>query len=131
CEKGTSISIKNLFYNIPARRNFLKSNASEYQHILDEFYRLALAHPEISFRLADGDVLEYDLPPGKLSQRIVNLFGKAYQEQLAPCHEETNMLKVTGYVGKPQFAKKKRGEQFLFVNKRFIRSNYLHHAVMK
>lgn len=131
CEKGTSISIKNLFYNIPARRNFLKSNASEYQHILDEFYRLALAHPEISFRLVEADVLEYDLPTGKLSQRIVNLFGKTYQEQLAPCHEETNMMKVTGYVGKPQFAKKKRGEQFLFVNKRFIRSNYLHHAIMK
>jgi DNA mismatch repair protein MutL len=131
CEKGTSISIKNLFYNIPARRNFLKSNASEYQHILDEFYRLALAHPEVAFQLIESDTLEYDLPSGKLSQRIVNLFGKTYQEQLAPCQEDTSMVRVTGYVGKPQFAKKKRGEQFLFVNKRFIRSNYLHHAIMK
>lgn len=131
CEKGTSISIKNLFYNIPARRNFLKSNANEYQHVLDEFYRLALAHPEVAFQLFENDTLAYDLPPGKLSQRIVNLFGKSYQEQLVPCQEETPFIRVSGYVGKPQFAKKKRGEQFLFVNKRFIRSNYLHHAIMK
>ena len=130
CEKGTSISVKNLFYNIPARRNFLKSNASEYQHILEEFQRLALSHPDISFQLIETDSLEYDLPSGKLSQRIVNLFGKAYQEQLAACQEETPLVKIMGYVGKPQFAKKKRGEQFLFVNKRFIRSNYLNHAVM-
>jgi len=130
CEKGTSISVKNLFYNIPARRNFLKSNASEYQHILEEFQRLALSHPDISFQLIETDSLEYDLPSGKLSQRIVNLFGKGYQEQLAACQEETPLIKIMGYVGKPQFAKKKRGEQFLFVNKRFIRSNYLNHAVM-
>ncbi|HZB14225.1 MAG TPA: DNA mismatch repair endonuclease MutL, partial [Chryseolinea sp.] len=130
CEKGTSICVKNLFYNIPARRNFLKSNASEYQHILEEFQRLALSHPEISFQFIETDSLEYDLPSGKLSQRIINLFGKAYQEQLAACQEETPLIKITGYVGKPQFARKKRGEQFLFVNKRFIRSNYLNHAVM-
>jgi len=130
CEKGTSICIKNLFYNIPARRNFLKSNASEYQHILDEFQRLALSHPDIAFQFIETDSLEYDLPTGKLSQRIVNIFGKQYQEQLAVCQEETPMVKIHGYVGKPQFAKKKRGEQFLFVNKRFIRSNYLNHAVM-
>jgi DNA mismatch repair protein MutL len=131
CEKGTSICVKNLFYNIPARRNFLKSNANEYQHVLDEFYRLALAHPEVAFQLYENDTLAYDLPPGKLSQRIINLFGKSYQEQLVPCQEETSFIRVTGYVGKPQFAKKKRGEQFLFVNKRFIKSNYLHHAIMK
>lgn len=131
CEKGTSISVKNLFYNIPARRNFLKSNANEYQHVLDEFFRLALAHPEIAFQVFENDTLAYDLPPGKLSQRIINLFGKSYQEQLVPCQEETSFIRVNGYVGKPQFARKKRGEQFLFVNKRFIRSNYLHHAIMK
>jgi DNA mismatch repair protein MutL len=131
CEKGTSISVKNLFYNIPARRNFLKSNANEYQHVLDEFHRLALAHPEVAFQLFENDTLAYDLPPGKLSQRIINLFGKSYQEQLVPCQEETSFIRVNGYVGKPQFAKKKRGEQFLFVNKRFIKSNYLHHAIMK
>jgi DNA mismatch repair protein MutL len=130
CDKGTSICVKNLFYNIPARRNFLKSNASEYQHILDEFQRLALSHPSIGFQFIETDSLEYDLPVGKLSQRIVNIFGKSYQEQLAACQEETPLVKITGYVGQPQFAKKKRGEQFLFVNKRFIRSNYLNHAVM-
>jgi DNA mismatch repair protein MutL len=130
CEKGTSIIVKNLFYNIPARRNFLKSNPVELKHILDEFQRLALAHPDIYFSFIQTDELVYDLPTGKLSQRIVNLFGKAYQEQLAACQEETNMVKVTGYVGKPDFARKTRGEQFLYVNKRFIRSNYLHHAIM-
>src|SRR5690606_20276177 len=130
CDVGTSISVKNLFYNIPARRNFLKSNPVELRHIIDEFQRLALANPEITFSLLQTDELVYDLPPGKLSQRIVNLFGKGYQEQLAPCQEETDLVKVTGYVGKPDFARKTRGEQFIFVNRRFIRSNYLHHAIM-
>ncbi len=130
CDKGTSIAVKNLFYNIPARRNFLKSNASEYQHIVDEFQRLALSHADISFQLVETDSIELDLPPGKLSQRIVSIFGKSYQEQLAPCQEETALVKITGYLGKPHFARKKRGEQFLFVNKRFVRNNYLNHAVM-
>lgn len=130
CEKGTSISVKNLFYNIPARRNFLKSNPVELKHIIDEFQRLALAHADIVFSMVQTDEVIYDLPAGKLSQRIVNLFGKAYQEQLAPCQEETDLVKVHGYVGRPEFARKTRGEQFIFVNQRFIRSNYLHHAVM-
>lgn len=129
-EKGTSICVKNLFYNIPARRNFLKSNPVELKHIIDEFQRLALANPEISFSLVQGDELIYDLPTGKLGQRIVNIFGKPYQEQLAACQEETSLTKIKGYVGKPDFARKTRGEQFLFVNRRYIRSNYLHHAVM-
>jgi DNA mismatch repair protein MutL len=129
-EQGTSISIKNLFYNIPARRNFLKSNPVELKHIIDEFQRLALANPEIGFMFLQTDEIIYDLAPGKLGHRIVNLFGKAYQEQLAPCQEETDLTQVKGYVGKPDFARKTRGEQFLFVNRRFIRSNYLHHAVM-
>jgi DNA mismatch repair protein MutL len=130
CEQGTSICVKNLFYNIPARRNFLKSNPVELKHVIDEFQRLALANHEINFSFIQGDEVVYDLPAGKLSQRIVNLFGKNYQEQLATCQEETTLVKVTGYVGKPDFARKTRGEQFLFVNRRFIRSNYLHHAVM-
>lgn len=130
CENGTSICIKNLFFNIPARRNFLKSNPVELRHIIEEFQRLALANPEITFSLLQTDELVYDLPGGKLSQRIVNLFGKGYKEQLAVCQEETDLVKVAGYVGKPDFARKTRGEQFLFVNRRFIRSNYLHHAVM-
>lgn len=129
-EKGTNICIKNLFYNIPARRNFLKSNPVELRHIIDEFQRLALAHSETAFMFIQGDEVVYDLVPGKLSQRIVGLFGKGYQEQLAPCQEETSLASVKGYVGKPEFARKTRGEQFLFVNRRFIRSNYIHHAVM-
>lgn len=130
CEKGTSICVKNLFYNIPARRNFLKSNPVELKHIIDEFQRLALAHADIEFSFVQTDEVVYDLPSSRLSQRIVNIFGKSYQEQLAACQEETNLVKVSGYVGKPDFARKTRGEQFLFVNNRFIRSNYLHHAVM-
>lgn len=130
CEKGTSICVKNLFFNIPARRNFLKSNAVEMRHIIEEFQRLALAHPDIGFTLQQADELVYDLAATKVGQRIVNLFGKTYQAQLATCQEETDQLKVSGYVGKPDFARKTRGEQFLFVNHRFIRSNYLHHAVM-
>ncbi|MCK6616552.1 MAG: DNA mismatch repair endonuclease MutL [Cyclobacteriaceae bacterium] len=130
CDKGTSISVKNLFFNIPARRNFLKSNPVELRHVVEEFQRLALAYPSISFSMIQGDELVYDLPAGKISQRIINLFGRAYQEQLAACREETERVRVTGYVGKPEFARKTRGEQFLFVNNRFIRSNYLNHAVM-
>src|SRR5690606_24459686 len=130
CEPGTSISIRNLFYNSPARRNFLKSNPVELRHIVEEFQRLALAHPDKAFSMIQTDEIVHDLPPGKLSQRIINLFGKGYQQQLAACQEETDLVKVVGYVGKPEFARKTRGEQFLFVNKRFIRSNYLHHAIM-
>jgi len=129
CDKGTTICVKNLFFNIPARRNFLKSNAVEMRHILEEFQRLALAHPEISFSLIQGDEVVYDLTPGKLSQRIVALFGKSYQEQLATCQEETDLMKVAGYIGKPESARKTRGEQFIFVNQRFVRNNYLNHAI--
>lgn len=128
-EKGTIVSIKNLFYNIPARRNFLKSNAVEMRHIVEEFQRIALANPEISLSLVHGDETLYDLSPSKLAQRVVGLFGKTYQEQLAPCTEETELLRVSGYIGKPQAARRTRGEQFVFVNQRFIRSNYLNHAV--
>ncbi len=130
CEKGTSISVRNLFYNIPARRNFLKSNPVELRHIIDEFHRLALANPEIGYSFFQGDEHVYELGPAKLGQRIVGLFGKSYQGQLTPCKEETNLVRVWGYIGKPDFTRKTRGEQFLFVNRRFIRSNYLHHAVM-
>ncbi len=129
CEAGTSISVKNLFYNIPARRNFLKSNPVEMRHIIEEFQRIALAHPELSFSLIQGDDKIFDLPPSKLSQRTVALFGKSYQGQLAACQEETDLLKVSGYVGKPESARKTRGEQFIFVNHRFVRNNYLNHAV--
>jgi DNA mismatch repair protein MutL len=129
-EVGTSIAVKNLFYNIPARRNFLKSNPAEMRHIVEEFQRIALAHPEASFSLHHGDELLYDLEPSKLAQRIVGLFGKSYQKQLAPCSEQTDQVAITGYVGKPDSAKRTRGEQYIFVNERFIRNNYLNHAVM-
>jgi len=129
-EKGTSIQVKNLFYNVPARRNFLKSNPVEMRHILDEFQRVALSNSEITFTLHHNDSEIYNLPAGKLSRRIVDLFGKNYREQLASCEEETSFVSVRGYVGKPEFSKKTRGEQFFFANNRYIKNGYLNHAVM-
>lgn len=126
---GTSIAVKNLFYNVPARRNFLKSNPVELRHITDEFQRVALANPSVSMTLINGDLELFQLESGKLSKRIVQLFGKNYQQQLIPCEEETTQVKVTGYIGKPEFAKKTRGEQYFFVNNRFVKNNYLNHAV--
>lgn len=130
CLPGTNLLIKNLFFNVPARRNFLKSNSVEMRHILDEFQRVALAHAEVTFSLYHNDQEIYNLPAGKLSRRIVDVFGKNYREQLAFCEEETPYVKVRGYIGKPESAKKTRGEQFFFVNNRFIKHNYLHHAVI-
>ncbi|TAH24540.1 MAG: DNA mismatch repair endonuclease MutL [Cytophagales bacterium] len=127
---GTSISVKNLFFNVPARRNFLKSNAVEMRHISEEFHRVALAYPSIAMSFFQNDLEIFNLPEGKLSQRIVNLFGNAYKEQLVPCEENTDILNIHGYIGKPEFSKKTRGEQYFFVNNRFIKNNYLHHAVM-
>jgi DNA mismatch repair protein MutL len=126
---GTSIAVKNLFYNVPARRNFLKSNGVEMRHIIDDFQRVTLAHPEINFHLYNHDEEIYSLTAGKLSHRIVGLFGNNYKEQLAACHEHTELLRVQGYIGKPEFARKKRGEQFFFVNNRYVKNNYLNHAV--
>ncbi|WP_194774173.1 DNA mismatch repair endonuclease MutL [Pararhodonellum marinum] len=130
CPEGTSISVKNLFFNVPARRNFLKSNPVEMRHVVEEFQRVALSYPEVAFTLMQHDMELYRLSPGKLSKRIVELFGKNYQGQLVTCQEETPLLNIMGYVGKPENAKKTRGEQFLFVNHRYIKSNYLHHAVV-
>lgn len=130
CPVGTNFQVKNLFFNVPARRNFLKSNPVEMKHILDEFQRVALAHPEVSFSLYHNDTEVFNLPEGKLSRRIVDIFGKNYREQLASCQEETPFVNLSGYVGKPESAKKGRGEQFFFVNKRFIKHSYLHHAVL-
>lgn len=127
--KGTSIEVKNLFYNVPARRNFLKSNSIEMRHIIDEFQRAALGRSDISYRLFQNDMEVYNLPAGKVVKRIVNLFGKNYQSQLVALEEKTPHLEIYGYIGKPEFAKKTRGEQFIFVNKRYIKSNYLNHAI--
>ncbi|GEO06736.1 DNA mismatch repair protein MutL [Adhaeribacter aerolatus] len=127
---GTNLCVKNLFFNVPARRNFLKSNAVEMRHILDEFTRISLSHPDMAFSLYQNDLEVFQLPAAKLSQRIVAIFGKSYKEQLAACEENTPTVKVSGYVGKPEFAKKSRGEQFFFVNNRYIRNAYLNHAVL-
>jgi DNA mismatch repair protein MutL len=130
CPKGTSIAVKNLFFNVPARRNFLKSNPVEMRHIIDEFHRVSLAYPEIAMSLYQNDMEVFNLPSEKLSKRIISLFGNSYKEQMIPCQEETEFIKIQGYVGKPEHAKRTRGEQFFFVNHRYIRNNYLHHAVM-
>ncbi len=127
--QGTSIAVKNLFFNIPARRNFLKSNTVEQRHIIDEFQRVALAHPQIGFKLIHNNTELFRLMPSKSRQRIVNVMGKKIDNNLVPILEETELLKVEGFVAKPSFAKRTRGEQFFFVNDRFIKNSYLHHAV--
>ncbi len=127
--KGTSVAVKNLFYNIPARRNFLKSNAIETRHIVNEFQRITLAHPNISFSFYHNENEVYHLSTGNLRQRIVAIFGKKTNEKLVPINEVTDVIEIKGFVTKPEFAKKKRGEQFFFVNDRFIKNAYLNHAV--
>jgi DNA mismatch repair protein MutL len=128
--KGTSFAVKNLFFNIPARRNFLKSETVEFRHVLDEFQRVALAHPSISFTLIHNGSELYNLPGSNMRQRIVAIFGGKTNEKLVPVSEDTDLIKIHGFVGKPEFAKKNRGEQFFFVNDRYIKSPYLHHAIM-
>ncbi len=130
CAEGTSIAVKNLFYNVPARRNFLKSPPVEMRHILDEFQRIALSYPHIHFTLHHNGIEIFHLKAGNLRQRIVGIFGSNYNERLVPAEENTNITNIIGFIGKPEFAKKTRGEQFLFVNNRFIRSNYLNHAIV-
>ena len=126
---GTSIAVKHLFFNIPARRNFLKSRTVEMRHVNDEFQRVALAHPEISFVLHHNDSELFNLPASNYRQRIVNLLGAKSNEKLVPVEESTEVLTISGFVVKPEYAKKSRGEQFFFINQRFIRSPYLNHAV--
>jgi DNA mismatch repair protein MutL len=128
--KGTSFAVKNLFYNIPARRNFLKSDTVELRHVIDEFQRVALAHPNIYFTMYHNGSEQFNLPNSSFRQRIVNIFSGKTNEKLVPVQEETDILSLQGFVGKPEFAKKNRGEQFFFVNDRYIKSSYLHHAVM-
>ncbi len=127
---GSSISVKNLFYNTPARRNFLKGNPVEMRHLNDEFQRVALANPDIFFTLHQDAIEVFHLPKGSLRQRITHLFGNAYNQKLVPVEETTSIIELKGYIGKPEFAKKTRGEQFFFVNNRFIKDPYLNHAVM-
>jgi DNA mismatch repair protein MutL len=128
--KGTSFLVKNLFFNIPARRNFLKSDIVELRHIIDEFQRVALAHHNIHFTLYHNGSELFNLPQSNLRQRIVNVFAGKTNEKLVPIKEVTDILSIQGFIGKPEFAKKNRGEQFFFVNDRFIKNGYLHHSIM-
>ena len=128
-EKGTTISVKNLFFNIPARRNFLKSDNVEFRHITNEFLRVSLSHPEIKFTFISNGVEIYNLTKSTFKKRIINLFGVKTNEKLVPVSEETEILKINGFIFKPEFAKKTRGEQYFFVNNRFIKSPYLNHAI--
>ncbi len=128
--KGTSLLVKNLFFNIPARRNFLKSDAVELRHVIDEFQRVALAHPGLSFDFYHNGGELFQLPATNHRQRIVHVFGGKTNEKLVPVEEPTEVVKISGFVGKPEFGKKSRGEQFFFVNDRYIKSPYLHHAIM-
>jgi DNA mismatch repair protein MutL len=127
--KGTSVAVKNLFFNIPARRNFLKSNTVELRHIIDEFHRVALAHPNIAFAMFHNGSELFNLPQSNYRQRVVNIFGTKTNEKLVPVDEITEVLTVKGFIGKPEYSKKTKSEQYFFVNNRFVKSPYLNHAV--
>ncbi|MBN2615874.1 MAG: DNA mismatch repair endonuclease MutL [Bacteroidales bacterium] len=129
CAAGTTIQVKNLFFNVPARRNFLKSHTAETRHIVEEFSRVAIIHPEIAFHFIHNSKTVYQLYKGSLKQRIVALFGKVYDQRLLPVEQKTDILSITGFIVKPEFSKKTRGEQYFFVNERFIKHAYLNHAV--
>lgn len=131
CPQGTSFEVKNLFYNVPARRNFLKSDKVEFGHIADEFERVALAHPDIHFTLHHNDSELYNLQDAILRKRIVDVLGKKSNDRLVPIEESTDIVELKGFVLKPEFAKKTRGEQFFFVNDRFFKSAYFNHALNK
>lgn len=129
CPEGTIISVKNLFFNVPARRNFLKSNPVETRHIIEEFQRVALAYQEIFFTLHHNSVEVFHLPAANLRQRVTGIFGKKHNQNIVPVEESTDILTINGFVGKPESAKKTRGDQYFFINQRFIKNPYLNHAV--
>ena len=128
-QPGTTFTVKNLFFNVPARRNFLKTPQSEFRHIVEEFTRVSLMNPNIGFTLTSDGKEVYHLYPGNLKQRIMGLFGSNYEGRLLPVHQETERVRIDGYIVKAEYAKKTRGEQYFFVNKRFIKHAYLHHAI--
>ena len=128
-QPGTSFTVKNLFFNVPARRNFLKSTQAEMRHVVEEFTRVSLMNPEIGFTLVSDGKEVYHLYPGNLKQRIMGLFGSNYEEKLLPVRQEAERVRIDGYIVKAEYAKKTRGEQYFFVNKRFIKHAYLHHAI--
>ncbi len=131
CANGASFEVKNLFYNVPARRNFLKSDAIELGHIQTEFERVALAHPEIHFHFQHNGQEIYNLSSANLRMRLASILGKGSNDKLVPIEEQTDIVKIIGYVGKPELAKKSRGEQYLFVNQRFFKDSYFNHAITK
>jgi DNA mismatch repair protein MutL len=126
---GTSVAVKNLFFNVPARRNFLKSNTAELRHITEEFLRVALVYTEVSMSLQANNKVLYQLKKSKLKERLVAIYGKQYKERLVPIEQESTIANIKGFIGKPEFARKTRGEQYFFVNGRYIRHPYLHHSV--
>ena len=126
---GTSISVRNLFFNVPARRNFLKSDNTEFGCIEEEFIRVALIHPDIAFTLYHNGKLTYQLKEGNFKQRIIGIFGSHFNDRIFPIEQETNYIKITGFLGKPESAKKKRAEQYMFINHRFIKNSSLHFAI--
>lgn len=126
---GTNFTVKNLFFNVPARRNFLKSNDAELRHINEEFFRITMMNSEVGFTFTSNEKEVYHLYPGSLKQRIVGLFGKDYESKILPVNQETDIVTISGFIVKPEFSKKTRGEQYFFVNRRFIKHAYLHHAV--
>src|SRR5690554_1560555 len=127
---GTSIAVKNLVFNVPARRNFLKSDHVETKHIIEELHRIALTQPEIGFVFSHNENIIHNLESARLRKRIIDLFGHNFNTKLVPIEEETDLVKITGFIGKPEFSRKTRGEQYFFVNQRFFKDNYLHHAVV-
>ena len=131
CSKGTLIEVKNLFYNVPARRNFLKSDSIEFNHIEDAFLYIAIAHPEVSFILHHNNQAIYNLSAANLKRRVTDVLGKNAGDRVFPIESETDIVKLTGFIGKPETAKKTRGSQFFFVNKRFFKNSYFNHAVLK
>lgn len=131
CPQGSNFSIKNLFFNVPARRKFLKTNTTELKHIINEFHRVVLSHPQIAFSLHHNDTEVYNLHVGNLRQRLIQVFGKGINQYLVPINTDTSIVKITGFIGKPEFARKTFGEQFFFVNNRYMRHPYFHKAVME
>jgi DNA mismatch repair protein MutL len=131
CPDGSNFTVKNLFFNVPARRKFLKTNSTELKHIIIEFQRIALSHPNISFSLHQNETEIYNLPESNLPKRLMGIFGKGINQNLVPLSVETSLAKINGYIGKPEFARKTFGEQFFFVNNRYVKHPYLHRAVLK
>ena len=131
CPAGSSFSVKNLFFNIPARRKFLKSDNTEIRHIINEFQKIVLAHPDIRFSLNHNDTEIYNLPAGNIRQRIIGVFGKQINQDLITLETETSLISIKGFIGKPENARRTYGEQFFFVNNRFMKHPYFHKAVVE